>query len=130
MAGVEAPRRSVSVLSLFADGTVLDTTSAGQGSLVDPPWFLRAVVSEDTGTILRRHRERREDLLRAGKELVCVREEDLLETIRRQEGRLGEYQVEKGRMRLVDGRLRFTPAGALRVLVRALGRPFIRSGRR
>ena len=130
MAGVDRPRHSVSVMSVFPDGTVLDTTSAEQGSLLDPPWFLRAVVAEDTGAILRRHRERREEMLRAGKELVRVREEDLPETIRRQERRLGEYQVEKGRMRLADGKLRFTPAGALRVFLRALGRLFMRSGRR
>lgn len=129
MAGVDRPRHSVSVMSVFPDGTVLDTTSAEQGSLLDPPWFLREKTAHDTEFILRRHRERRQEMLERGKEPVRIEEEDLLETIRRQERRLGEYQVEKGRMKVVDGKLCFTPRGAFRVLWQAFGRSLSRSAR-
>ncbi|MGQ9778681.1 MAG: hypothetical protein ACUVRM_02220 [Bacillota bacterium] len=129
MAGVDRPRHSVSVLSVFPDGTVLDTTSAEQGSLIDPPWFLREKATDDALFILRRHREREEEMRAQGKEPLQIEEKDLLAMIRNQERRLGEYQVEKGRMKIVDGKLCFTPRGAFRVLWQALGRSLPRPAR-
>lgn len=115
-AGIEGARRSVSVLTEFLDGTLLDTTSSGPTRLALPPWFARETVPGDTGLLLRRHRERRDGLVRRGGEVRMVPREDLRSTIGRNERRIGEYQAESGRMRLVDGKLRFRPATAARLV--------------
>ncbi|NLG83069.1 MAG: hypothetical protein GX493_00355 [Firmicutes bacterium] len=122
LAGDDHPRYGVSVMSLFPDGTVLDTTSATQGTLIDPPWFRREKVAGDTRSLLRRHRERQEEMHLRGKEPLAIEEKELLATIRRQERRLGEYQVEKGRMKIVDGKLAYTSRGAFHLLWKVLGR--------
>jgi len=123
MAGVDYARHSVSVLTGFADGTLLDTTSMGETSLIKPPWFLREAAVPDTELLLRRHAERRAGLLGQGKEIVPAPEdENLLVAIRHNERRLSEYQVETGRMRLDGDKLRYTPSGAILVLLRGLAR--------
>ena len=122
MAGAATTRHSVSILTEFTDGTMLDTTSTGQASLVDPPWFHRETGPPDTELLLRRHGERRARLVAEGRSIVVLGQENLLEVIRRNERRLSEYQVEKGRMKLAHGKLYFTTAGNLGVLARWTGR--------
>ena len=133
VAGLEEYKHSVSALTEFSDGTLLDTTSAGPTGLAMPPWFRREAVAPDTALLLRRHRERRAAVVGEGLEPVTLHEEDLFETIRRNERRIGEYQVETGRMRLVRGRLRFSAASVIALFIRGIGRilstPF-RGGRR
>ncbi len=130
LAGSEAARHSVSILTEFTDGSILDTTSTGQPSLLDPPWFHRETGPADTELLLRRHQERRAAFVNEGRTVLPTGREELLETIRRNERRLGEYQVEKGRMKLVRGTLYFSVAGTVWVLgrwiARALGSPFRR----
>lgn len=120
IAGMQGARRSVSVLTEFADGTLLDTTSRGPTALAIAPWFLRESVPLDTPSLLRRHRERKEQAVREGKQIAAVPADRLLATIRRNERRLGEYQVETGRMRLVGDRLRFSPRSVARLMFRSL----------
>lgn len=130
LAGTTTARHSVSILSEFTDGTMLDTTSTSQASLLDPPWFHRETGPPDTELLLRRHGERRARFIAEGRAAVLFGLEDLPEAIRRNERRLSEHQVEKGRMKIVRGKLYFTTSGALRALARwvarMLGSPFRR----
>lgn len=130
VAGMEGAKRSVSVLTEFTDGTLLDTTSAGPTNLAIPPWFLREAVTPGTELLLRRHRVRRFDMAGHELEVRPVAETELLEVVCRNERRLGEYQVLKGRMRLVGGKLRFSPGSVARLVFlgfgRLLSKPFSR----
>lgn len=132
-AGVEAARRSVSVLTEYVDGTLLDTTSSGPTQLALPAWFRRETVPGDTALLLRRHRERQAELARQGGEIRSVSREDLQATIIRNERRIGEYQAEIGRMRLVAGKLRYRPAAVARMvgggILRMLSGPWRRFGK-
>lgn len=102
MAGTAEAMRAVSVLSVFADGTVISTTSTRRSTL-DPPWLHREIAAAGTDALLRRHRERLAELAAEGRKAVPVRRETLVETIKRIERGLGEYQVRTGRYRLAGG---------------------------
>lgn len=130
LAGRDGARRAVSVLTEFTDGTLLDTTSGGSTSLAIPGWFLREAVAPDTELLLRRHAERVAAAVAAGKEIKPAAQASLIDTVRRNERRLSEYQVEAGRMRLVDGYLHLKISSAVGALLRGLGRILIGPFRR
>ena len=126
VAGVAEAQRSVSVLTEFADGTLLDTTSRGETGLAAPSWFQRESMPLDTPILLRRHQERKAEAVRGGKRIVPVEESRLLEVVRRNERRLGEYQVEIGRMRLFQDRLRYSRRSAFWMAFKGLCQVLIR----
>ncbi|MGE5551552.1 MAG: hypothetical protein ACM3ZC_13655 [Bacteroidota bacterium] len=121
VAGLDGAKQSVSVLTEFTDGSLLDTTSAGPTKLAMPPWFLREAVAPDTELLLKRHRERLHALVGQGMEIRIPDEGELLDMVRRNERRLGEYQVQQGLMRLDRGRLRFSARSVARVVLVGFG---------